>query len=148
MIHELAEFRAGVENELGCLFLWVNWGLLLVMPQEEWAESVWSLLQEGAITFLSNTWTASVCYIEGCFRTPERWQCPFQNAFISWENRVNFLFFHFSFFQMDFASVIHAFVPLRCHCRNILYMGLYVEPTQKLKLLQNAVSHLLSIVLS
>lgn len=71
---------------------------------------------------------------------PEQWQRSFQNTFVSSENRVSFPF------QMDFASVVHAFDPLRCHCHNTLYMGLYVEPTQKLKLMQNAVTRLLSSV--
>lgn len=48
-------------------------------------------------------------------------------------------------FQMDFV-VIHAFVPLRCGYHNTLYMGLYIEPTQKLKLMHNAVTCLLSSV--
>lgn len=49
-------------------------------------------------------------------------------------------------FQMDFASLIHGFVPLRCRCHNMLYVGLYVGPTRKLKLMQNAVTRLLSSV--
>lgn len=49
-------------------------------------------------------------------------------------------------FQTGFASVIHTFIPLRCRCHNTLYMELYVGPTQKLKLMQNAVTRLLSSV--
>lgn len=108
---------------------------------EEQAESVPALLREGATTVPSYTRELLQCvrlkYAPGCLNSGRAlFKMPLSPV------RAGLLFL----FQMDFASVIHAFVPLRCHCHNTLYMGLYVEPTQKLRLMQNAVTRLLSSV--
>lgn len=108
---------------------------------EEQAESVPALLHEGATTVPSYTCELLQCvrlkYAPGCLNSGRAlFKMPLSPV------RAGLLFL----FQMDFASVIHAFVPLRCHCHNTLYMGLYVEPTQKLRLMQNAVTRLLSSV--
>ena len=121
--------------------MWVKWGLLLVGPRDEWAESIRALLHEGATTFPSNTCELLQCVrlkdAPGCLNSGSAlFKMPLSPV------RTGLLFL----FQMDFASVIHAFVPLRCRCHNTLYMGLYVEPTQKLKLMQNGVTRLLSSV--
>lgn len=121
--------------------MWVKLWVLLVGPWQEWVESVWVLLHEGATTFPSNT-----CEILQCVGLKNAPDCLnsdsplFKMPVSPVGTGLPFLF------QMDFAAVTHAFVPLRCRCHNTLYMGLYVEPTQKLKLMQNAVTRLLSSV--
>lgn len=41
--------------------MWVKLGLLLVGQWQEWVESVWALLHEGATTFPSNTYGHLQC---------------------------------------------------------------------------------------
>lgn len=121
--------------------MWVKLGRLLVGPWQQWVESIWVLLHKGAATFPSNT--CGILQYVSLKNAPEclnSYSALFKMSVSPMRTGLLFLF------QMDFAAVIHAFVPLRCHCHNTLYMGLYVEPTQKLKLMQNAVTRLLSSV--
>lgn len=119
--------------------MWVKLGLLLVGQWQEWVESIWALLHEGATTFPSNTYGHLQCVrlknAPECLNSDSAlFKMPVSPV------RTGLLF------QMDFSALIHAFVPLRRRCHNTLYMGLYVEPTKKLKLMQNAVTRLLSSV--
>lgn len=121
--------------------MWVKLGLLLVGQWQEWVESIWALLHEGATAFSSNTYGHLQCVrlknAPECLNGDSAlFKMPVSPV------RTGLLFL----FQMDFSAVIHAFVPLRRRCHNTLYMGLYVEPTKKLKLMQNAVTRLLSSV--
>lgn len=121
--------------------MWVKLGLLLVGQWQEWVEFIWALLHEGATTFPSNTYGHLQCVrlknAPECLNGDSAlFKMPVSPV------RTGLLFL----FQMDFSAVIHAFVPLRRRCHNTLYMGLYVEPTKKLKLMQNAVTRLLSSV--
>lgn len=47
----------------------------------------------------------------------------------------------------DFSTIIQAFVILILDCCNVLYMGLHLETTWKLKVVQNAVVCLLKEVI-
>lgn len=107
--------------------------------REECFESVLALSHKGATTVPSNVYELLQCArlkdALGCLNSGSAlFKMPLSPV------RTGLLFL----FQIDFVSVLHAFVPLRCRCHNALYMGLYVEPTQKLKLMQNAVTRLLS----